>query len=82
MIDEADAPAAGRGRARLGALLMALGVALIIVGSTLAWNTTALLGFAIGSAGVLSVCVGALVVRQGMVGHFAMGNGTVEEGGP
>lgn len=25
---------------------------------------------------------GAVVVRQGMVGHFAMGNGTVEEDEP
>ena len=79
MIDEADAPASSRRRARTGAVLMAIGVALIIVGSALAWNTTALLGFAIGSVGLLAICVGAIFVRQGMVGHFVMGNGTVEE---
>ena len=35
--------------------------------------------FAIGSVGLLGICVGAIFVRQGMVGHFVMGNGTVEE---
>lgn len=82
MIDETDAPAPSRRRARTGAVLMAIGVALLIVGSALAWNTTALLGFAIGSVGLLAVCIGAIFVRQGMVGHFAMGNGTVEEDQP
>ena len=68
-----------RKRTALGAVLMALGVGLVILGSALAWNTTALLGFAIGSVGLLAICLGAIAVRQGMVGHFVMGNGTVED---
>ena len=74
-----EAPPPGRRRAAVGGLLMVGGVALIIVGSALAWNATALLGFLVGSAGLLGVCVGAIFVRQGMVGHFVMGNGTAED---
>ena len=72
-------PLTGRRRARAGGLLMVVGVALVILGSALAWNTTALLGFAIGSGGLLAICVGAIFVRQGMVGQFLMGNGTVDD---
>ena len=80
--DPGPVAAPDRRRARLGGLLMVAGVALVILGSALAWNTTALLGFAIGSVGLLAICVGAIFVRQGMVGHFVMGNGTVEEDEP
>ena len=74
--------AAGRARARMGAVLMVVGVALLVLGSALAWNATALVGFIVGSIGLLGICVGAIFVRQGMVGHFVMGNGTVEEDEP
>ena len=68
-----------RRRTAVGAFLMVLGVGLVILGSALAWNTTALLGFIVGSAGLLAICIGAIAVRQGMVGQFEMGNGTVED---
>lgn len=62
-----------RKRQRLGALLMVLGVALVIVGSTLAWGTTAMLGFVVGSLGVLLIALGALMIRQAVAGPFPKG---------
>lgn len=70
-----------RRRALQGAALMAAGVALVVVGSALAWNATAILGFFVGSVGLLALCVGAIFVRQGMVGRFVAGEGDEAHGG-
>lgn len=70
------------GRARRvapAAALLVLGVAAFILGGALAWGTSPLLGFSIGSAGVVAVVVGAVLVRSAMVDRFVLGDREGEE---
>ena len=65
-----DLAAWKRNRVLGGVLLMPVGVGLLIAGSALAWNATALLGFTVGSVGVLLIVLGALFIRHAVAGPF------------
>jgi hypothetical protein len=49
---------------------LGLGFALVVVGSLIAWGRTPLLGYGVGSLGILLVVMGALFGRQALAGPF------------
>lgn len=58
-------------RTGLGAGLLMLGVFAVIFGGALAWGVQPLAGFLIGSAGVIALVVGAILVRNGLLRRIA-----------
>ena len=70
-------PVAARKRQPLGVALLVAGVVAFVVGGALAWGTDPLLGFGVGGAGTVAIVVGAILVRNALVGRYL-----AEEGSP